>query len=708
MTNSSLLFRVGTRGSKLARIQTADALQCFTERLPDLEFEVVAFSTPGDRDLAMDLRQSPPDFFTRDLDDALRNGSIDLAVHSAKDLPDPLPEDIEAFQLPCREDPRDALVLPAGITDMAALPATPRIGVSSVRREDWCRKRFADVRLLPIRGTIEQRLEQLDSGLYDAVVIAAAALIRLGLAGRIAEWIPLEDLPSPGGQGSLAAAFHAGNPRARRLRSLFVKAVVFAGAGAGRPGTCTVETVEALQRADTCLHDTLLDPGILRHLPGNARIVDVGKRCGERGAGQEAINRMLVQFASSGDRVVRLKGGDPGIFGRLAEELDALESHGLPYRILPGISSLQLATTGTGMLLTRRGESRGFSILTPRAEGGAVCSIGNAVRVSLPQVYFMGTTTAAGIFRERLAEGADPETPVAVVHDAGSPFEDIWQGNLREAAANPPPAGSPPKPGLILVGTGAHRYQARLGAMAGRRVLLTCSETLLPAACALTADFGGRPVPFPVIRLDPDPGGIAPLLSGAPYDWLVLTSPSAVHGAIALLKTAGFDLRRLPAILVCGSGTGHALRTHGLLPDAMPESGYGAESLTAEAARHIHPGQRVLRLRSDAAGDTLSTALARLGAVVTDSVILRHHPVAHPGIPPFDAVLFASRSAVTAFLDRDDAPALQEKTVAAIGHPTADELARRGITGIITGREATMEALISALAAWYAFRDGPG
>jgi len=699
MTNSSLLFRVGTRGSKLARIQTADTLQCFAGHWPDLEFEVVPFSSPGDRDQLMDLRQSPPDFFTRDLDDALRDGTIDLAVHSAKDLADPLPVGIESFRLPCREDPRDALVLPAGVADMAALPAAPRIGVSSARREDWSRKRFGDARLLPIRGTIEQRIEQLDNGRYDAVIIAAAALIRLGLAGRIAEWIPLEELPSPDGQGSLAVTFRAGDLRVRRLRSLFVKAVVFAGAGAGRAGTCTLEAAEALRRADVCLHDTLLDPGILRHLPGNARTLDVGKRCGERGAGQETINRMLVQYASHGERVVRLKGGDPGIFGRLAEEVDALESHGLPYRVLPGISSLQLATTGTGLLLTRRGESRGFCVLTPRADGGAICSIGSDVRASLPQVYFMGTTAAAGIFRERLAEGASPETPVAIVYEAGSPLESIWQGTLQEAAANPPPVHSPPVPGLILIGTGARRFDTSAGALGGRRVLLTCSETLLPEACALVADLGGIPVAFPVIRLNPVHDGLAPLIKEPPFDWLVLTSPSAVHATVSLVKEAKLDLRRLPAILVCGSGTAHALRMHGLLPAAVPESGFGAESLAALAARYIHPGQRVLRLRSDAAGETLSTALARIGAVVTDSIILRNTPVEQHQVPPFDAVLFASRSSVIAFLDRDDAPPLHGKLVAAIGHPTAAELTRRGIADIISGCEATMESAITALAA---------
>jgi uroporphyrinogen III methyltransferase/synthase len=695
MTSSSTVFRVGTRSSRLALLQTAAAVRLLGERLPGVAFETCPATTPGDRDRETDLRASPSDFFTRDLDEALLGGRIDLAVHSAKDLPEPVRGGLDWCWLPGREDARDALVLPRGRTP-GEIPAAPRVGVSSDRREAWCRARFPGARLLSVRGDIEARLAQLDAGRYDVLLMAAAALIRLGLADRIAEWIPVDDLRPPDGQGVLALTFRAGDRRLQRLRSLLVPPVVFAGAGAGRAGTCTVETVAALRRAEVCLHDALLDPAVLALLPPEAEVVDAGKRCGSGGEGQGAINDLLLRHARRGRRVVRLKGGDPGVFGRLAEEVDALDALALPYRVLPGVSSLQTATTGTGMLLTRRGESRGFCALTPRAEGGAMASVGRDARAALPQVYFMAVSAAGGVLRELLSEGLPAATAAAVVFDAGAPHERVLRGTVAGFAADPPAAGD--GPGLLLVGPAAARRYGTHGALEGRRVLLTCSEALQEEAANATLDLGGVPVPLPIIRLEPVPAGLDPLRGPARFDWLVLTSPSAVHAFADLMRAAGLDLRILPKILVCGDGTARALRDHGLLPAAQPEADFGADGALATARRAVAAGAAVLRLRSDAAGTDLSQQLSAMGFAVTDAVIVRNVPVAHARIPLFDAALFASRSAVCALLDRPDAPDLTGRPVAAIGRPTADELRRRGATDVVVGSEATVSAALLALA----------
>lgn len=679
-------------------IQTADVIRRFGECLQGIGFETVLFSSPGDRDRATDLRDSPPDFFTRDLDEAIAGGHIDLAVHSAKDMPDPLPMGLDWCWLPWREDARDVLVLPAG-QRMESLPAAPRMGISSARREAWCQSRFPGAQLLPIRGDIETRLARLDEGRYDVLVMAAAALIRLGLQHRISQWIPPDDLQIPDGQGVLAMTFRSGDTRLFRLRSLFVKPVVFAGAGAGRAGSCTMETVAALKTADVCLCDALMDHTLLRHLNPHARMIDVGKRCGAGGQGQALINDLMALHVRRGARVVRLKGGDPGVFGRLAEEVESLESLGLPYRVLPAVSSLLMGTTGTGMLLTRRGESRGFCVMTPRAEGGDVASVGSAARTRLPQVYFMATKCVREILAELQREGTSPDTPAAFVFDAGALSESVTRSTVKDIADQLPPGGIADTPGLLIVGDAArHGYVRTDGALGGRRILLTCSEALQPEAMAATHDLGGIPVPFPAIRLAPVPAGLAPLC-GSRFDWLVLTSPSAVEATITLMKAANIDLRILPPVLVCGSGTARALRHHGLQAAGQPDGRFGAESLLALARNTIRQGQQVLRLRSDAAGDSLTRDLQSIGAVVTDSVIVRNEPVPHDSIPPFDAVFFASRSAVLSFLDRHEQPSLNGRLVVAIGRPTADELERRDITPVIVAREATAGAAIGALAA---------
>ena len=198
MKNLSKAILTGTRDSRLSLAQTRQAIERLCGIFPSLKFELVSMSSPGDRDKATDLRLTPGDFFTRDLDEAVLEGRIDCAVHSAKDLPDELPAEMDLLYLPWTEDPRDVLILPQGVS---VIPDAPRIGVSSARREDYCRKRFPDAVMLSIRGNIDQRIRQLDIGDYDLLIMAAAGLNRIGMADRISEYIPLHELTTPPGQG---------------------------------------------------------------------------------------------------------------------------------------------------------------------------------------------------------------------------------------------------------------------------------------------------------------------------------------------------------------------------------------------------------------------------------------------------------------------------------------------------------------------------
>ena len=260
-----MILKMGTRQSALAKIQADSAIRLLEENLKSLKFEIVSLSSPGDRDKKSDLTSAPPDFFTKDLDDAVIAGKIDCAVHSAKDLPEPMPEGLDWFWLPNNEDPRDVIVFPKEQRQKCAKSkgrrgtksqnvefnlkseiqnpkSKIRIGVSSSRREGYCRKKFPGAKLLPVRGTIEERIAQLDEGKFDLLVMAAAGLLRLGLAHRISEYVPLTDLPSPDGQGYLAITFGKNDRTFREIRKYFVKSVVFAGAGPGDSGLVTLET----------------------------------------------------------------------------------------------------------------------------------------------------------------------------------------------------------------------------------------------------------------------------------------------------------------------------------------------------------------------------------------------------------------------------------------------------------------------------------
>ena len=647
-------YIAGARGSALSLAQTKWALDFLRARLPGTEYKIVAIETPGDRDLLTPIEKSAPDFFTRDLDDAVRSGRIDFAVHSAKDLPPRIADDLDWFWLPERADPRDCWVVRAGGGKMRP----SRIGVSSTRREEYARKIFPKARLLPIRGSIDSRVRQLLEGRYDAVLMALAGIARLyGGTPPGVELVPIptEELSPPEAQGWLAIVFRAGDERLLEMRSHFVKAVRFVSAGVGDAGLCTLQGRRDLEAADVVLCDDLLGHDLVKGL--SARIVPVGKRCGAHTMKQPEITRLICDEARKGRRVVRLKGGDAGLFGRLAEETDALAALRIPFAVRPGVSALVAATTGTGLLLTRRGESRGFIAYTPRSSGAET-----------PQVAFMAMRMAAEEARRLVREGWPKTTPCAFVFDAAGAREEVRRatlGTVREIL----PAEGEDRPGLFIAGSAAAGRWPRLGLLAGRRVLVTCSEAVQERACVAVEDLGGRPVRWPLIELRPVRKFGAEV---AEYDAIVLTSPSAAR---IFFANCTCDIRRLGAFYTCGAGTDEELRRHGVASDVMPSSDFSAAGLIAEIEKLDLRGKRVLRLRSAKAGDVVARALRKAGARVDDVVLyenLARAPEAEP--PPYDDAFFASASAVDAFIGNYGVRALRGKGVLVMGGPTRSAL----------------------------------
>jgi uroporphyrinogen III methyltransferase/synthase len=709
-------FRVGARTSNLSLAQTRMAAGHLEKMLPGWTFEIRPQSSPGDRDRMLDLRASPDDFFTRDLDEAILRGELDFAMHSAKDMPDPMTQGLDWFWLPWREDPRDCLVLPAGKT-LAELPSQPRIGISSERRAAYGQARFPRAQLLPIRGNIEDRLAQLDAGRFDILIMAGAALLRLGLASRIGEWIARSELHTPPGQGALGVSFRVGDARLIRLRSLVVRPVSIVGAGAGHAGLCTADGLAALRTCDVCIHDALLDSALLDETPAGAERIDAGKRAGDRAHAQAETTAWILRHARRGRRVVRLKGGDPGIFGRLAEETEALETLGLPFRVIPGVSSLNAATTGTGMLLTRRSAAPGFCAITARAAGDRPADVSAAARSRLPVVFFMAGNSAAAVTEQLQRDGWNAATPAAAVFGAGTDDERIVSGTLenldaRMAEARLAGAGSgagsetggreaPPNPPALLIcgDVAGYRFRNDCGALRGKRVLLTFSAALLAQAVQGIREYGGIPVVRPMVRLTPCLDECGWLRQLPRYDWAVLTSPSAVDCLVRMLRQAKVDLRGLPRVLVSGPGTAAQLEVSGLLADAQPTTNLGTEGLLQCARHRLRAGERVLRLRSDRAGAGLAEALRDLGLHVDDVVLYRNEPVCHAAGPPrFDMAVFGSGSEVESLLAQWNRETLAGKVVAAFPGSAGAALATAGVPVAVEASEPVLETCIRELA----------
>jgi uroporphyrinogen-III synthase len=321
----------------------------------------------------------------------------------------------------------------------------------------------------------------------------------------------------------------------------------------------------------------------------------------------------------------------------------------------------------------------------------------------------MGVEAAPSTARELLADGLPADTPAALVFDAGGEREAVERARLDAfAGEGPDGAALPPRlqahagaPALFIVGeVTRHGYARDHGALRGRRVLLTCSAALQDKAAALVLDWGGRPVRRPLIRAVPEPAARDALARLDRYAWLVVTSPSAVRGLAALLREAGADLRRLPRVMVTGPGTAAALEQElGVRADLQPAADFGAAGIVEAVAPLLESGRPVLRLRSDKAGGALAAALRARGIEADDLVLYRNEPVAHAERPEFDDVFFASASAVEAFASLWGVVALEGRTVAAIGAPTAAALQRLGRQADVLGYEATVEGALDALAA---------
>jgi len=405
------------------------------------------------------------------------------------------------------------------------------------------------------------------------------------------------------------------------------------------------------------LFDDLLGRSLVAAAPSTARLVHVGKRCGAHSMKQPEITRLICDEARKGRRVVRLKGGDAGLFGRLAEETDALAALKIPFLVRPGVSALTAGTTGTGLLLTRRGESRGFTVFTPRSRGAET-----------PLVMFMATQVLEEECAKLLKDGLDPATPCALVLDAGGPGEEVRQttlGSVRNLSDEP-------RPGIFVVGRVAAHLWPKDGAFGGRRVLLTCSDAIQEKAATAVEDRGGRPIRWPLIRLKARPFDSARV---AAADAIVLTSPSSVR--IFFEVWAG-DRRTLPAFYTCGAGTDAELRRYGVSSDVVPASDFSANGLVAEIRKMDLRGRNVLRLRSAKAGPAVARALRKAGAKVDDVVLYDNvHEAPGEALPPFDDVFFASASAVESFLARYGAAKLRGKGVHVMGRPTCAALPSR-------------------------------
>ncbi len=649
-----------SRRSPLALAQVEEALATIRPLLPDgVSVEMHALDTPGDRDLKTPLTDAavPEDFFTRDLDDALLHGDGDFAVHSAKDLPQTLREGLViAALLPVREI-RDALVLPRN-WPVDRPPET--IGTSSPRRVDMSARDFPGATLKPIRGTIEERLRQLDAGDYEAVIVAACALIRLGLSDRISRYLDWDPAPQ---QGRLAIVTRADHPLCKTLQALDVRRraglVALVGCPA-EPALLCARARQYMEQADVILHDRLLPDEVLLSIQDRA--VAVGKAGGEPSISQVEINQRMLRAAEAGKLVVRLQGGDPGIFGHLGEELLFLQQWGIRTDVVPALTAAQVAAARSQAPLTHREAGRSITFISAHAGAGQP-----PIRFPGPEAgnvaIYMPVNNREEIYRQLKSAGWAEVTGVTVAERLGYKDEAIWHTQLAEL-----PGQSMASPAVLLIGPQAHPPPA---------------TTLFVGTNPEHFLRHGPLIHWPLIKLLPAPLAerVRALSDLDQLDGILFPSRYSVACVVEALMETG-DIRRLHGkkLLAVGPSTADELRRAGLRTDLACESLHGVREL----AERITPALRGRYLYpcSDAAPrEERASFLHGHGIELTAHLFYRNREMPFRELPrrPFTRVLFTSSSTVRVYFSRYPDERRAKRTWIAVGPSTRRTIEEMGL-----------------------------
>lgn len=515
--------------------------------------------------------------------------------------------------------------------------------------------------------------------------------------------------------------------------------VYLVGAGPGSGAYLTLRAWELLAQAEVLIYDALVDRALLDRVPVACQCIEVGKRGGRPSTQQQAIDRLLVDHCQAGRLVVRLKGGDPFVFGRSASEIQALAAAGCPVEVVPGLSSALVAPLVAGIPLTDPVLSRCFAVASAHEPD----ALNWEALAQLETVVFLMGGRSLGVIAERLMRcGKRPDTPVAIVRSAGQPQQQIWIGNLASIAVQT--AGIRLSPAVIVVGevVHLHRYLAvaappmPLGPAAplfqssgdrpmepltGRTVLVTRAAGQAGSFVQQLTAVGARAIELPALEIGP-PTSWEPLDRAIAvietYDWLILTSANGVEALRDRLAIAGRDVRALATvkIAVVGQKTADALQQCGLRPDFIPTD-FIADRLAAEFPEDPSD-RRILFPRVETGGrDVLVRNLRDRGAIVDEVAAYESRcpaelaPAARQALEArqVDIVTFASSKTAHNFahllraIDRGHNGSfdlLQGVCIASIGPQTSDACREAFGRVDLEAEEYTLDGLRRAIVTW--------
>ena len=458
------------------------------------------------------------------------------------------------------------------------------------------------------------------------------------------------------------------------------------GAGPGDAGLLTLRGLEVLKRADVVIYDHLVGEAIRAMIPDSAEVIDAGKSSGNHTLSQREIESLMIDRACSGKNVVRLKGGDPFVFGRGGEEAEAIIAAGLAFEVVPGVSSALAVPAYAGIPATHRDYCSGVSIFTAHDKNNLLPDFEDST-----QIFLMGVANAREL-QEKLLLTLPPETPCAVIQNGTTARQRTFRTKLSALAKCIDDNAITP-PAVIVAGKTAGLSLSRRDSMPlnGRRILITRPAGRSEELSAKLRDLGAEVIHLPTIATHTLHGSLDGVrLTG--YDWAGFTSVTGVNSLFELLSETGRDIRELDAkIAAIGPATAEALRAHGLAVEYIPEVYDGVH--LAEGLSRL--GGKVLVFRAKEGSPEIAEAFTKYGIDAKQICVYRTDYVQLIHVPDFtDTIIFTSASTVRGFCL--SVSTMRGARAVCIGRQTADEALRHGFTDIVIAEQATMDAVVRA------------
>ena len=491
------------------------------------------------------------------------------------------------------------------------------------------------------------------------------------------------------------------------------------GAGPGDPGLLTLRAKECLESADVVVYDYLCNPDILNHAPSSAEKIYAGKKAADHAIPQEELNDLLVKLSIKGQTVVRLKGGDPYVFGRGGEEAQELRRAGVPFEIVPGISSSVAGPAYAGIPVTHRDCCSQLTIFTGHEDpnkNDSVINYSTIGKVDGTKVMLMGVGQLEKVTNQMIEGGAPKDTPVALIRWATTGRQQTLVGEIGNIVEKVNKSGF--KAPAVTVFGEVVKLREQLNwfeerSLYGKKMVVTRTRTQAGELSVRLRHLGADVDEMPTIRIEPpeDLKGFGQLVQDShKYDWIVFTSPNGVDAFFDIFFKLYKDARSIGGarIAAVGPGTQKKIESYHLSVDLLPEK-YVAEGLVEKFKETEGvENQTIMLVRPETTRDIISKGLSEMGAIVDEAIAYRTVPeledptgaVERFNSGEIELVTFTSSSTVESFMELD-LLIPDHLIMASIGPVTSDTIRSYGYEVDIEAQESTIQSLVDSIEEYY-------